>query len=220
MNSRGFTLTEVLVASLAAVIVMLGLVAVDLTRVRITEDLRARVGANPELERAALASVAITRQLELADRVNLDASTGLLQMRTPVCPTVPPNSACLNSGANYRWDQYRLNAATQELELYANTTSGCAGKQVLAGQVASLAFQYLDEAGPPPGGEPFPGGEDNNLVEFALVWSDGARTQRFPGLVTLRAAAYTDLSAGAGGPGDSGFGLAPPGVDDVPPPPC
>ena len=244
---RGMTLSEVMIASVVAFVVVIGIGAVDVTRFRIEEDIRQRAAlVSPEHEEAARATILITKGFERADRINrLGASS--IQVRIPEsdfdCPVAPtadctavctgctgalPPSCCLEIAKNYRWDQYRLSGTNLEVYRDRAATAACPAAQVLARQISSLSFDYLHVAAAPPGGEALDldgdgvkEPEDNNLMTYALTLANGGRTHTFRGSVTIRDGVYSDLNTSpAGRLGDSGSGLAAAGVDDVPPGSC
>lgn len=234
-GERGVTLTEVLIASALTVIVVMGINSLDITRFRIEQDLRQRTGAGSISQReAALAVLHLSKALEQADRANI-LNTGIpgqapfagppgrgnLQVRIPTCPTAPADPTCFDAAANFRWDQYRFDPATQTLRFYSNTASGCTSVKTLASQIESLTIRYMDRAPAPPGGDPFGvDPSDNNMVQVTLRWNDGAaispRTHEFQSEVAVRGMAYSDVNAEAAGAGDSGSGLAPLGVSSPP----
>ena len=189
MNERGMTLMELLLASGLALGVIFGITSVDVMRVRIQEDLLQRsgqAGAVSDRSNAALASLHIARHLEDADRVALPVP-GRLQLRVPVGLT-------FDVPANYRWDQYSHDAFTNVLRYYSNTAGGCGSVMVLAEQIGAVTFAYADEAPAPPWD---PAGADPNVVAYTVEWNNGAgRSQVFPGEVTMRSKAYTDLPTG------------------------
>jgi hypothetical protein len=62
-----------------------------------------------------------------------------------------------------------------------------------------------------------PNPRDNNVVEYALTWTDGTLTHTFVGEMTGRLIPYSDLGAILDATiGDSGTGLAAAGVSDPP----
>ncbi|MBI3010978.1 MAG: hypothetical protein HYY58_00595 [Candidatus Omnitrophica bacterium] len=207
------TLTEVLVATALAALVVIGLGTMDASRGRIQEDLRSRAGAMVAQTLPALSLVELAKSLERADRIVI-LSPGDIQVRYVYqCPTNPPNPACFDDANNYRWEELRLRNGNLERLL----STACGTPEVLADQITSLTFQYKHEAASPPGGDPFaPDLSDNNAIEYVVTWSDGPRTHEFRGEVTSRAIPYSDVNASNG---DSGSGLAPAGVSD-PPPAC
>lgn len=84
-NQQGVTLTELMVASAIAVVVVLGLGSIDSTRIRMTEEVRRSSNiAPPERSRAAIAALRLAQDLERADRVRI-LNTGI-----PGCSTCGP----------------------------------------------------------------------------------------------------------------------------------
>lgn len=232
---RGFTLTEVMLASTLAVVVMIGVGALEVVRSQLSQDIRQRVGvAEPQRVQAALgAPVRITRSLQQADRVILTSDTIQLRTYLPTtdCPTIPgscttpgraPALCCFDLQANYRWDEYHYDAASKTIQLYTDTRAGCGNVSRVAEQITQVTFSYVDTAPAPPGGEPFADGRDNNVVGYQLEWANNGRNQQFVGRVVLRSIPYSDLNAGCswGGVCDSGNGMALAGVDDTPPGLC
>lgn len=205
-GARGFTLAEVLLASAMTAIVALGSYTVLGTAVRVQEDLQQRGGARSEENAAALAMLHLAKHLETADRIKRVAADSL-QVRMP-----PGPEADLDDTTLYRWDQYKHDALAKTLVYYRD--GACGAPSVLAREVAGFTVDYRDVAPAPPGGEVFSAGpEDNNMLEYAVAWSDGTRSHTFRSTVAIRAAAYTDLNADAG---DSGSGLLPAGMLDPP----
>ncbi len=206
----GMTLIEVMVSLTLAMIVLLAVTSIDVTRVRIHEELRDRSGiATPEHGEASLAALSIEKDIEQADRINIIADG--IQVRIPDmtiagCTGTVPDASCFDAAANYRWDQYRLDA--DQLLYYRGTQVACPTPTVLAEQIADLSFQYVNEAPAPPGGDP--ANQDNNLLAYTVKWdnADGL-SHEFQGVVSLRASAYTDVSTGL---------QAPNGTDISPPP--
>jgi len=195
MNSgaRGLTLMELVVASVLAVVVVLGIGSIDVARVRMQEEIRQTSdAASPGRMEAALTMITIRRGFENADRINLIGPSNL-QIRVPLGTT-------FDAAGDYRWDQYKL--VGNELRLYSG---GCGSPKVLASQITNLSVAYQDVAAAPPGGEP--PNQDNNVLSYSLAWSDGVRTQVFPGWVTIRSGAYTNIATGLDG---SGGDVSPP----------
>lgn len=139
------TLTEIMIASTLAVLVVIGIGQVDVTRVRLAEDIRQRSGVtSPNRLLASIAALQIAQHLERADRLLLSQdgiSAGQLDtdvfFRVPIVgtpqavdqgsctlcqgsATTPPNPCCFDIAANYRWDEFRLNKSSGELKLYTN----------------------------------------------------------------------------------------------------
>ena len=242
--SHGMTLTEVLVASALALVVVVGIGRLDVARFQIGEDIRrVSVGRGIGHQETALAALHLSKHFEVADRLLLinsgvpgsppfaggPAGFANVQLRIPVCPAVPPTPACYDVATSYRWDQFVRNGA--ELRYYSNTdTAGCGNLRVLAREIGSFTLTLMDTATlPPPGGESFDppaAPADNNVVEYALLWDNGAAptplTHEFRGMVAARSVTYSDLNtncAGPGGPCDSGTSLTDVSVS-VPQPLC
>ncbi|MBI2495740.1 MAG: hypothetical protein HYW10_04150 [Candidatus Omnitrophica bacterium] len=223
------TLTEVLVATALAALVVIGLGTMDASRSRMQEDLRSRAGAMVAQTLPALSLVEVAKSLERADRIvildsgidgvnpNAAAGTGdgKHKVRYVQCPTSPPDPTCFGDADNYRWEELRLRSGNLE-----RLSNGCGTTEILADQIASLTFRYKDEAAtPPPGGEPFdpPDLSDNNAIEYAVTWSEGSRTHTFRGEAIGRAIPYSDVNATLNASiGDSGLGLAPAGISPPP----
>ena len=261
VDERGLTLAELLIASTLAFVVVMGITSIDVSRVRVEQDLRQRAAAGYSEEmRAALAATRFAKSFEEADRIVLYDSgfTGVcpnpsgprkakIQVRYVTCPTTPPDATCLNTASNYHWDEYRISGAActsispctiEYLRDIPPTapTPPCPAPIVLAGQITSLRFRFLDaNTQAPPGGNPLPpcpafdpANPDNNVVQYDLIWDNGPigpgnpvnKTHLFTGQVTSRAIAYTNVNAvlttGPLSYGDSGSGLAPVGSSNPP----
>lgn len=208
---------ELIVASVVALVVVFGVVAVDSGRVQMHEELRVRSEVMSQHGQAALsAAMRLGKSLERADRINvLSTSPGNVRFRTFVptadcgsgCTGGIPDPCCFDLPANYQWDQYRLTGT--EMRLYSNLNAGCT-LRVIARDITGLTFTFVDQAPQPPGGGP---DLDNNLLGYTLVWTDGVRSHQFSGQVTSRAIAYSNLNTSTS---DSGTGLAAPGVSNPP----
>lgn len=214
--AQGFTLTELLLASAMTGMVIIGANTIFGTAIRVQIDLqRNRSGALSQEMAAGLAVVRIAKHLEVADRINRVSATSL-QVRMP-----PASAADLDDPAAYRWDQYRWDPAPQKaLLLFQDIAGGCPAPVVLAREIASVSFDYRNRGplAPPSGTEPFaPGAEDNNVIEYTVVWDDGARGHQYQGEITARGIPYSDVAANGG---DSGLGLLPPALSGPPPLGC
>lgn len=181
-HAGGFTLMEVLVAMALSAVVVLAIGQVDVSRVRLSGEVRRQAQSE-----AVLALSHIAQRLRPADRVNL-ISPSSIQIRQFIGdPTV---GGAMDNPANYRWDQYTLVGG--EILLYEDTVNGCGiDERFIA---TSLAVQFIDQAQAPPGGELAP--PDNNLL---VVTVDG----RFTSQVTIRASAYSNVPNGSALPGVS-----------------
>jgi len=192
----GMTLTEVLVATALAMVVLFGILTADVARFRMGEDIRQRSSVtSAERGRAAFAIIHLTKHLERADRLDLGATTpGLYQFRWPAGCTQATLPGCLDVAANYDWDQYRLTGS--QLEFNTNRgTGGCGAWTALSRQIAGFTVQYSDEAPAPPGGDPV--NQDNNMVRFTIQWNDTASlSQDFTAQVAIRGGAYTNVDTG------------------------
>ena len=195
MNARGMTLIEILTATTIALIVILAIGQVDVSRVRLSEESRQRSGVGLN---AAFAIAHMGRLLQEADLVNLLGPTSLQFRRFTGDPTA---AGALDTPANYQWAQYQLadvnpaDGTMDTIQFNDNTSAGC-GAAEDSFDATSLLMQYRDEAGTPPGGEPL-GGLDNNLL---LITVNGDFTTE----VVIRNGAYTNVATGlstaAGGP--------------------
>lgn len=196
LRQDGMTLTEVLVATVLAMVVLFGIVMTDVARFRMGEDIRRRSSImSPERGNAALAVIHLAKHLERADRLDLGATVaGLYQFRSPAGCTQATLPGCLDAAANYDWDQYRLNGTRLEFNTDRGA-GGCAGWTPISRQIAGFTVQHKNESTMgPPGPEPLPGNEDNNMAEFTIQWSDPStgQSQTFRGEVASRASAYTN----------------------------
>ncbi len=199
----GFTLAEVMIATTLVAVVFIGIGAFEVSRIRIAQDIQQRTSVTePQHLQAALASLRIGQGLTVADRAVVNAAADTVQLRSfvpsadnpPGCPAgscttvgAVPSACCFDIAANYRWDEYHYNSAGSAIELYTGTRAGCTNKSLLAQQITSLNFSYVDASAAPPGGEPFPDARDNNLVQYQLQWTDGALSHQFTGQVAMRA---------------------------------
>ena len=240
---RGVTLTEVLIASAITVVVILGLSLLDAARLRMGEELKARSGLTSGHAQAAVASFHLARELARADRFFIRDSglagvnpggtppnQGKVQLRFNEACASPGEPSCFDTAANYRWDEYRISGGHLDgghLEHFKDTQANCAKKRLLATQVASLTFRFRDEAPAPPGDPPFATPEDNNALEYSILWDNGLsgpdhRTHELHGLVESRAIAYSDVPGSDlnAAKGDSGTGVDATGVLGVSVPPA
>ncbi len=204
-HQQGLTLTELLVASSIALVIILALGQVDVTRVRMTQDLGQN--AVPQSE-AAFAIAHMTRALAQADRIELVAADNI-RFR------IPNGGVGVNYDlpGSYQWEQYRFNGPAGEIR-YFNPAAGCALAAMFR-DLSGLAGQYQNESGAPPGGEPpiAPAGADNNVLLVTVSWVDpktGA-TKSYTSEVTIRGGAYTDLMTGLAPAGVANPPTAPPG---------
>lgn len=223
---RGVTLTEILVAMALAVIVVAGVSITDATRGRIEQDIRGKAGPRIAQIAPAMAIQRLAKQMAQADRIKIldsgiPGGQGRMRIRRVACGE-PVGSACFSDSSKFHWDEYRLNGST--LESFTDVTNGgCGAATVLAGNIVSVTFQFVDGQGafPNPPCEPFGAGvpQDNNVVGYTLTWSEGSLQHQFVGETTSRLIPCSNLSATFDVPtqtGDSGVGLAAAGVS-VPP---
>lgn len=233
-GTRGFTLMEVLVATVVGAVFVAGVSAVEVSRARLDRAQRLRASLGSHQVRASLASLQMEKAFEVADRVNIiTRNPGNIQVRVfaPTVNCVPGgctgaalNPCCFTVAANYRWDQYKLNGNV--LQYFRGIAGVCPPPTALAAEITQLAIQYIDGGGLPPlGAEPFVT-EDNNIIRFSMWWNNGLAgsdglTHVFGGDVTSRAISFGDVNAGAGASGEnSGDGLAPSGAGFDPPAGC
>ena len=202
---RGLTMTEIVVASALAMVVLIGIVSVDVARVRISEDVYNRSSTRqPNRAGAALAVIHIQKHLEGADRISINGGAGIFQFRVPEMTTAgcagaaPPAPSCFDDVNNYRWYQYRRTAGNQ-LFFYESPPGCGGGGKWLASEITALVFAYQDEAPAPPGGDPAL--QDNNMLSYRVTWNNGTDSQTFNGQVAVRAGAYTNLMSGLHQPG-------------------
>ena len=238
-RARGLTLIELLVSLTVLVIVVLALGQVDITRFRMEKQASDLAVGTSEV---SMALADMMTRLEQADRVKLISSgdgtvgAGLanIQLRVPEpktdctsvnppsCPVVctgcggsVPPSCCFEIPANYRWAQYKHTGTT--IAFYDNTQTSCGSPSTFK-SISGLTINFQDVATtPPPGGEPFPAGEnapDNNLLQVIVFGSGGSLTRQSG--VTMRAGAYTNVNASTSSGWDTGTGLAPSGVSNPP----
>ena len=241
MNPRGMTLIELLAASVISFAIILALGHIDVTRVRMSQGVNARAAGSTE---SSLALASIVKDLERADRlVMLNAacqnvggvSGSCVQIRIPAiglptstnnppnctnCRTASAGSCCLDIERNYRWVEYRLDAANRVVQFYDDVrlpsgNPNCGGRpdQVFM-NIANLTVSYVDESKPvaPPdvgggalgGNEPLPPDAlgnypDNNVVRVDVDWVnplDPAAPYRVTSEVVLRATPYTNVANG------------------------
>ena len=197
--ARGVTLLEIMIASAIATVIAFGLMMVEGTRARMTEEMRHRVEDEPERKNAALAALRITKELETADLFNPSSgTTTLLNVRIPECPTPPTCS--LDSFASYQWVQFRLTGNELRMYRFPRTTpwppTGCPAAQVLASDITALSFTPT-----------------NNGATYVVTWTSTTtptRNQTFQGQVISRF--RPDQTGFAGGLDSSGTISPPPGV--------
>jgi len=193
---RGFTLMELAAASTIALVVLLAIGQVDVTRVYLTQDIRQKTSEQSE---ASLAMAHMTRALQKADRIRL-ISPDSIQFRVPRGPL----GLDLDQAASYRWAQYRL--AGSQIQFFDNIGAAPAapacGADFTFNGISGLTFAYADESMAPPGNtEPLaPSTADNNMLLVTISWDadpgPGVDIKSYTGEVMIRGGAYTDLMTG------------------------
>ncbi len=179
-HARGFTLIELFTAMALSMIVVLAIGQIDVSRVRLSQEIRRRAPAE-----AAFALAYMARSLQQADRIVLLSLTSVQFRQFTGDPTA---AGALDIPANYTWGQYRLVG----LDIVSYSAS-CAVNEAFTA-LNSLDIQYADEAPAPPGGDPPV--QDNNVLQIIV---DGRYTTE----LTIRAGAYTNLMTGLAPPGVS-----------------
>ena len=198
MNRRGMTLTEIMLASVMGLVVILAVGQVDLTRVRLMN-----AALRPQATLLAAAGLTLddmVKQLVRADRINLispshiqirlseiDTSCPAIGAGCPIvctgCTGAAPPSCCYDIPGNYRWVQYKLvnggdSPAPDTVNFY--NEGDCTRDRYFGGFATSIKYDYemtltilyRDESpAPPPGVDLFVGGEDTNTV-----WIEVTRT--------------------------------------------
>ena len=183
LKAPGFTLMELLVTTIVAMVVAVGITTVDVGRVRMHNELMTRSQQDTEEQQVGLAALLLAKDIQLADRVNI-LNTGVpgnmpyapppgdgdIQIRIPVgCMAVaPPPPTCFDVAANYEWVQYHR--VGNELRRYGNTGGGCGAVRVVAREIGAtpqnqgLEIIYKDAANDPPW--PVGGPDDTNVFKY------------------------------------------------------
>ncbi len=236
-SCAGVTLFELLIASSLALVVILAIGQVDVTRVRMVNQVTNNV--QPEAE---LALASIVKEINAADRIKL-WSTGTSSLNpyhsANYCPTgqasctaaifirVPIGTDFDNlTSNNYRWEQYSFNSTAKEVRYYTTFPAALGGVCTPTARYHSIngaTMQFWDQTISPPGSDPF-GGPDNNTLQITITVTDpttGA-VKPYTGQATLRSAGYTNVGAAdpANDAWDTGLGLTQAGVSDPPTYPC
>ncbi len=159
------TLTEILLASLVAVVVVGGINAVMNSTFRMQQEIRQRALVT-EQTAAALAMIHIAKRIEAADRIKILPPPRGVQLRIP-----PQDFKQLDDQTVYHWERYARDAVSGELRYFPD--GGCNNAQVLAREITSASFVFRDEGLPAPGGPCFSSGVDCNLVEYTVRWDNG-----------------------------------------------
>lgn len=186
---KGFTLLELMVASMLSLVVILAIGQVDVSRLLLSNQANRTATATADAE---LALAHMARTLEQADLVNRLGADNV-QIRIPQYP------ADLDDPASYRWVQYRYDGTLGQIIFY-DPAIAC----TIAGRfwnLQGLSVEYRDEVTtPPPGGDPTP--QDNNMLEL-VVQADVLNPQTgtittytYREEVAIRAGAYTNIDSG------------------------
>ncbi len=217
---RGVSLIELLMATAVALVVLLAIGNVDVTRILFLKDLTQAV---PQTSEAAFALAHMIRSLQQADRINLISASNI-QLRIPQASggSLNPTNANYDLPGNYRWVQYKLvpPVSPNTIQFYDNTALDCTPDWSAGGPanpLTDLTIGYQNEAPAPPGGDPAipsppvpPLGADNNVLLIRISWPNANSpppTLSYTGEVTIRSGAYTQTMTG----------LAPAGIADPAP---
>ncbi len=222
-RERGVTLFEILIATTLAMILILAITQVDMTRVYISEDIRRNLNRNGEAE---LALTHMGKWLQMADRVVV-VSANNVQFRVPVpteaaCQPIPTPD-CFDRAANYTWGQYRYDSGLKQILFYYPVTSSCPTPitygQAPDSSLAGLTVTYNDADSTQQALGSDPPSPDNNLLQIKVI-SEGvtpSTNRPYQSQVVLRAGAYTNLNATAQ---NSSSGMEPTGSISSAPNPC
>ena len=197
LYSSGVTLVELLVAGTLALVVVLAIGQIDVTRILLGGRTRTAALTSSDADFALLH---MARELEQADRISVVSSgppNGNIQFRVP-------RGNAFDSAGDYVWKQYRQTGT--EIRFY-DPASSCTVALTFK-DISQFAVWYIDESPAPPGGDP-PGQNDSNVLKLDTFWADPLGTRWYTGEVTIRSAAYTNIPTG----------LQNPWVADVSPPP-
>ena len=221
MGARGMTLIELLIAGVIALIVLIGVIVMDVGRLRLRTVLLETSKQTGEEQQVGMAAVLLGKDIERADRVNI-LNTGVgggggdVQIRIPVdCVGAAATPACFDNQNSYDWIEYKR--VGNELWRYE---PGCTGR-VLARQLgdtpANQGFEiaYRDASPLPAWALPADGVpvDDTNVLRYTLTWNNGLggafeKAHTFVGTSTMRAFGYMNVNRSIAGAGDSGTGLA------------
>ena len=197
VGTAGITLTEIMVASVISVVILLGLLMLESSRISRTEHLRDDAAVKyPSRQEANLALLHISQRLEGADRYVLINGGEGIQVRRPnmtvnvgtgCLPTIS-DPICFDDARNYVWDQYSLAPGTRptSLRFYSNThaasnpAGNCSSLSTLVrSDVNDLAFSI--NASTP------------HIVDVVITWlhptdtsTETGTTMIFPGRAILR----------------------------------
>ena len=171
-RQNGVTLLEILVASILGVVVALAMGQVDVSRMYHSQEVRGMAAAQSE---AGFAVTHMTKQLALADRINLISSSNL-QLRIPPDTS---NPADFDNPANYVWKAYTYNSAADELRFY-DPAAAC----ILAVTFRDISAVTITQIA-------------NNTLQLAVASTNPytSTTLTYTGQATLRAGA-SDVTTG------------------------
>lgn len=215
-QTQGFTLTELLIGSSLVVLVIIGASRIDTTRLGLELAIHQEtIKGQPNRFEAALGALLIAESLTRADLVVLTnggspADPDTLQVRYSTCDK--GYRTCFNTPDEYVWEQYALDGA-RLVQYESRPNATCSVRRDFGVEIVNLQFEHVDaESQDPPGGPPgfVPYPLDNNMVRYAVSWSDGVHSQTFGGVSMVRNWGYTDIPQG--GLADIRFG------DPSPPP--
>lgn len=216
-QAQGFTLTELLLGSSLVVLVVMGASRLDTTRLGLELGIhQATISGQPNRFEAAFGALRIAESVTRADLVVLTnggspTDPDTLQVRYSTC--AEGYRTCFNTPDDYVWEQYALEGA-RLVQYESRPDAACSVRRDFGTEIVNLQFEHVDaETQDPPGGAPsfVPYPLDNNMVRYAVSWSDGVHSQTFSGVVMVRNWGYTDIPEG--GLADLRFG------DPSPPPP-
>ena len=222
---RGLTLFEIIVASVIGLIVLIQLGQLQGSQMRYSLGIQQQSMGSTD---AMLAINSLLNKLAQADRIVLvstgtatNPSNGDAKIKLRYFPSPPagaPTAAFYDTGANYRWAQYSLDAANKQVKFYDNIGAGCGATSGTWSDITALTIEPDDGGPAPPGGEPALA--DNNLLALRIQSKNTSKW--YHGEMTLGGVAYTNLTSNCpgGGPCDSGVGLDVGGASGAVPASC
>ncbi|HEX9564664.1 MAG TPA: prepilin-type N-terminal cleavage/methylation domain-containing protein [Gemmatimonadaceae bacterium] len=214
VRRHGMTLTEVLVSVVLSAVVLVGVLAVEQSRIAVTQQTRDDAGIRyPARAEAQAVALDLVKRAETADTYCIRSGSGgcaasgnVLQIRRPVmavngpgcsCVGVPaPQPCCFDIAANYQWDQYRLSTDGRDLRFFANINAGCGNVRAVVDQDPTHNPLTVTFTADPKGVGAM------NIVGLTITWThpnDGGpmagQTMVFPGEIMLRVRS-TDVTTG------------------------
>jgi len=211
------TLTEVLVSVVLSAVVLVGVLAVEQSRIAVTQQTRDDAGIRyPARAEAQAVALDLVKRAETADTYCIrtgSAGSGpclnsgnILQIRRPVmavngpgcsCVGVPsPQPCCFDIAANYQWDEFVRSPDGRDLRMFTNMAAGCGSVRTVIDQEPTHNPLPITYAADPTGTGAM------NVVGFTIVWThpnDGGpmagQTMVFPGEIMLRVRS-TDVTTG------------------------